>query len=131
VVLRTCNGKKDNGEPCRAAPLQGGSFCLMHDPEQADGVAEGRRVGGSRRRRDATVAAAYDFAGLASPDQIRGLLEAAAIGTLSLENSLNRSRTLAYIGQTAARLFQIGELDGQMRQIIAALGPRLEKRRGR
>jgi hypothetical protein len=129
VVGGTCNGQKDDGEPCRAAPLRDGSYCLMHDPQRAEVVAEGRRLGGLRRRREATVAAAYDFDGLASPQQIRRLLEVAALDTLGLENNLNRSRTLAYIGQTAARLLQVGELDEQVRQIIAALGPRMVKRK--
>ena len=53
---------------------------------------EARRVGGLRRRREGTVQAAYDFEGLATIPQIRRLLEVAVVDTLSLENSIARSR---------------------------------------
>ncbi len=58
VVSRTCKALKDNGEPCRAAPLHEGAYCVFHDPEHAEVVQEARRAGGQRRKREVAVAAA-------------------------------------------------------------------------
>ncbi len=125
VVARACNGRNDRGEPCRAAPLRDSDFCLFHDPEHAAALQEARRLGGLRRRREGTVAAAYDFDGLATIPQIRRLVEVAAIDTLGQENSIARSRTLAYLAQVAAALVEKGELEERMAAVEAALGPRL------
>jgi hypothetical protein len=66
VKSRGCSGIKDNGQPCQAPKLRERDYCLMHSPEHAAEVAEARRLGGLRRRREVTVAGAYDFAGLES-----------------------------------------------------------------
>ncbi len=111
MLARSCREVKENGEDCRAAPLRDGDHCLMHSPERAEEVAEARRLGGLRRRREVAVSGAYAFDGLASVAQIRRLVEVAAIDTLGLENSVARSRTLAYLAQTALKLLEVGELE--------------------
>ncbi len=128
---RTCKATIENGEPCRAAPLRDGAFCLWHDPGHADEVAEARRLGGMRRRRETTVAGAYSFEGLASVGQIRRLVEVAVIDILGLENSISRARTLAYLAQTATKLLEVGELEDRLAAVEAALKPRLGKTGGR
>jgi len=80
---RTCRYVRDDGSPCRSAPLRGEDYCFWHSPdhtEQADGA---RRLGGLRRRKERTVATAYEFQGLGTVTDIRRLLEVAAspIGT--------------------------------------------------
>ena len=60
---RGCTGFKENGQPCQAPKLRD-SACLMHSPEHAEEMAEARRLGGLRRRREVAVSGAYDFAGL-------------------------------------------------------------------
>ena len=115
MVSRTCKAVRTGGERCRAAPLQDGDFCLWHDPEHADVVAEGRRVGGSRRRKEVTIAAAYDFDGLDTVEAIRRLLQIASIDTLALDNSVNRNRTLAYLAQSAMKLLSGGEHEELLR----------------
>jgi hypothetical protein len=67
-------------------------------------VAEARRLGGSRRRKEATIAVAYDVEGLGSVAQIRRLVEVAVLDVLSLENSVSRARAIAYLAQTATKL---------------------------
>ena len=103
MAARNCKFVKDDGEPCRAAPLQDGDFCLWHSPDHAEEAAEARRLGGLRRRREKAVSGAYDIEGLESVGAIRRLLEIAALDTLSLENSVARSRTLAYLAQVALK----------------------------
>jgi hypothetical protein len=83
----------------------------MHSPEHAKEIQEARRLGGLRRKREVTVSGAYDFDGLATVDGIRRLIEVAVIDTLGMENSLSRSRTLAYLAQVALRTLEVGELE--------------------
>lgn len=114
-----------NGEPCRAPPLQNGEFYLWHSPEHAEEVAEARRLGGLRRRRERAVSGAYDFQGLGDVVQIRRLLEIAVLDTLSLENSVARSRTLAYLAQVALKALEISEFEDRSPALEAAVAPRL------
>jgi hypothetical protein len=56
-------------------------------------VTEARRLGGQRRRRDATLAAVYDFDGLGSVAQIQRVVEiAGGVGHGTGQNSAARSR---------------------------------------
>ncbi len=127
VITRTCKGRNDRGDACRAAPLRESDFCIFHDPEYQTAMSDARRLGGLRRRREGTVAIAYDFEGLGSIAQIRRLVEVAAYDTLGQENSIQRSRTLAYLAQTAAKLLEVGELEERLQAVETALGPRLPR----
>ena len=91
---RYCRAIKEGGEPCRSAPLRDGPYCFWHSPEHAEEAAEARRLGGQRRRRERIVSGVYDFEGLDTVPRIRRLIEVAALDTLGLENSVNRSRDL-------------------------------------
>ncbi len=114
MASRACNALKEDGSPCQAQPLRDGELCLMHSPEHAKEVAEARRLGGLRRRKEQTVASAYDFQGLGTVSEIRRLVEVAAVDTLSLENSLGRSRALAYLAQVSVNLLEKGELESRL-----------------
>ena len=129
VVSKTCKSLKESGEPCRAFALRDSDYCLMHDPEHAEDVAEGRRLGGLHRRRERIVSAAFDFEGLATIPQIRRPVEVAMLSVLGLENSLSRARTLGYLAQVAASLLEKGEAEERLAALEAALGPRLVKKR--
>jgi len=122
VVRRTCRASTTAGAPCRAAPLRTGSYCLLHSPDHAEEAAEARHLGGLRRRREVAVAGAYEFEGLDTVDQIRRLLEVAAIDTLALENSVARSRTLAHLAQVALKTLEVSELETRLRALEAAVG---------
>ena len=125
VVSRSCKGRTDQGEPCRAAPRRSSDYCIFHDPENAEAMQEARRLGGLRRRREGTVAVAYDFEGLDSVPQIRRLLDVAAFDALGLDNSVARCRVLIAVGLAAAKLLEVGEHEERLEAIEAALGPRL------
>ena len=109
-----CAGTKENGQPCRAPKLRDSDHCLMHSPEHAEEMAEARRLGGLRRRREVAVSGAYEFAGLQSVTGIRRILEVAVLDTLGLENSIARARTLAYLAMTAIKLLETGELEDRL-----------------
>ena len=93
----------------------------MHDPAHAAEVAEARRLGGLRRRRELTVQGAYEFNGLESVADIRRLLEIAALDVLGLENSIARARTLAYLAVAATKLLEVGELEHRVAALEAAV----------
>ena len=116
-----CAGMKENGQPCRAPKLQEGDYCLMHSPEHAQEMAEARRLGGLRRRREVAVSGAFDFVGLQTVADIRRLLEVAVLDTLGLENSISRARTLAYLATTAIKLLEVGELEQRLASLEAAI----------
>ena len=122
MQVRTCSGTTRDGGPCRATPLRGESTCVFHSTEHEEEVAEGRRLGGLRRRRERTLVQAYDIEGLGSVPALRRLLEIAALDVLSLENSLARSRTLVAIVTAGSRLLEAGELEARIALLESALG---------
>ena len=122
-----CAGRQRDGRQCGAPPMRGEAYCLFHSPEHAEDVAEARRLGGLRRRREKTVSGAYAFEGLDSVAAIRRILDIAVLDTLGLDNSLARSRTLIAAVQAATRLLEAGELETR----ISALEAALEDRRTR
>jgi len=127
----TCSAIKDDGQPCAARRLPDSEFCLWHCPDHAEEAAEARRLGGLRRRKEKTVAGAYDIEGLDDVSKIRRLLEIAALDTLSLENSVARSRTLAYLAQVALKTLEVGEFEARLEALEATMGPRLRTGRRR
>jgi hypothetical protein len=131
VIPRACQAINEKGERCRAAPVRDANFCVFHDPEHAEAVQEARRLGGLRRRKEATVSVVYDFEGLESVPQIRRLIEIAASDTLSMETSLGKVRALGYIAQIATSLLEKGEHEERLQAIEAVLGPRLVDGNGR
>lgn len=94
VGRRTCEANNDRGEPCKAAPLREGAFCVFHDPEHAEVVQEARR-----------------------------LIEVAAYDALGLDNTINRVRALGYLAQVAVTLLEKGEIEERLTEVEAALRP--------
>lgn len=106
-------------------------WCFWHSPEHAEEATEARRLGGQRRRKERIVSAAYDFEGLTTAEGIRRLIEVAVIDTLGLENSIPRSRTLAYLAQSASRLMETNELEARIEELERAVGPRARRMKAR
>ena len=131
VRERACQAVKGDGKHCEAAPLSGEDHCFWHSPKHAEEVAEAGRLGGLRRRREKTVAAVYDLESLATVDQIRRLVEIAVTDTLGLENSIARSRVLAYLVQVALKVVEAAELQERVAALETVVGPRLAAGRRR
>jgi len=121
---RSCSGYNDQGEPCRQAPLQSGRFCFWHDPEHAEAARDARRLGGLRRRREGTLAGAYELEGLTSVPQIRRLLEVAGYDLLGLDSTVARARALVSVALAAAKLLEVGELEQRVVLLEAAVQAR-------
>ena len=125
---RTCAAVHADGRPCGAGPQLERDFCFVHDPERAAEVTEARRLGGLRRRREVTVATAYDLEGLDHTDGIRRVLDIAVTDSLSLDNGIDRNRTLIAAAATATRLLAVGDLEARLEALEAALPRRAARR---
>lgn len=121
VTNRGCQFLMPDGRRCGAPALRGEDLCLFHSPAHEEEVAEARRLGGLRRRKEKTLAGAYEFQGLRSVADIQRLLEIATLDTLALENSVARSRTLAYLSQIALKCLEVGELEERLALLEAAV----------
>ncbi len=128
VKERVCRATKEDGSRCEAPPLVDEDFCFWHSPKHAEEVAEAGRLGGLRRRREKTVAAAYDLEGLDTVSQVRRLPQIAVMDTLGLDNSIARSRVLAYLAQVALKTLEAGALQERLAALEVAMGPRLASR---
>jgi hypothetical protein len=125
---RTCAAVRADGRPCGAGPQLDRAFCFVHDPERAAEVTEARRLGGLRRRREVTIATAYDLAGLDHTDGIRRVLEIAVTDSLGLDNGIDRNRTLIAAATAATRLLTVGDLEARLEAVEAALPRRAARR---
>ena len=123
MARRACAATKPNGTPCQAPPLTDGDFCLMHAPDHAAEVAEARRLGGLRRRREHTVAGAYQIGDVRTVAGLRRVLEVAMLDTLGLDNSIARARarTLGYLVGAGVKLLEVGELEDRVLALEAAV----------
>ena len=101
---------------------KGRGSLLLALPEYAEDVAEARRLGGLRRRREVAVSGAYEVNGLETVGDLRRLLVIASLDTLGLENSIARARTLGYLVGVAGKLLETGELEERLAALEAAHG---------
>ena len=120
-MRRLCAFQMANGKPCQSPPLHDSQFCLMHSPEHAQEVQEARRLGGLRRKREATLTGAYDFEALDTVAGIRRIIEVAVLDTLGMENSISRNRTLAYLAQIALRTLEVGDMEDRIAALEQAI----------
>jgi hypothetical protein len=121
VAIRGCVFRSPEGKFCQAPPLRDSNYCLMHSPEHAEEVKEARRLGGLRRKREATVLGAYDFSGLDTLEGIIRLLQLVAIDTLGMENSASRNRTLIYLSMVALKALEVGNLEERIKSLEQAV----------
>src|SRR6478672_3298139 len=125
LIRKGCAYAKADGQPCRMAPLHDRPYCFSHDPERAEEAAEARRLGGLRRRKEGTIAVAYDLPGLDSVAGIRRLLDIVVTDGVGLENGIARLRVLISAATAATALLKVGELEDRLASLEAAV-----KRRG-
>ena len=114
LTERQCIFRLSSGRQCKAAPLKDSEFCWVHSPERAKDVQEARRLGGLRRKRESTISGAYQFESLDSVDGIRRIVLIAVLDALSMENSMSRARTLAYLAQVALRMLEVGDIESRV-----------------
>jgi hypothetical protein len=106
------------------APLRDRPYCFSHDPERAEEAAEARRLGGLRRRKEGTIAVAYDLPGLDTVAGIRRLLDIVVIDGVGLENGIARLRVLISTATAATNLLKVGEIEDRLASMEAAVRQR-------
>ena len=121
MAKRFCAAQKEKGEPCQQAPLRESDFCFWHDPGHAKEAAEARRLGGLRRKREHTIAAAYLLEGLDSVAGLRRLLEIATVDVISVDQPIPRARVLIAAVSAGAKLLEVGDFNERLQKVEAAL----------
>ena len=114
VARRSCTFLMPDGRACRAGPQRDRPYCFAHDPERAQEAAEARRLGGLRRRKEGTIAVAYDLPGLDSVAGIRRLLDVVVTDGIGLENGIARLRVLISATVAATNLLKVGEFEERL-----------------
>jgi len=122
LISRRCAYAKADGQPCRMAPLHDRPYCFSHDPERAEEAAEARRIGGLRRKKEGTIAVAFDLPDLDTVAGIRRILEIVKIDGVGLENGVARLRVLISTAVAAMNLLKVGELEDRIATLEQAVG---------
>ena len=121
VARRSCTFLMPDGRACRAGPQRDRPYCFAHDPERAQEAAEARRLGGLRRRKEGTIAVAYDLPGLDSVAGIRRLLDVVVTDGIGLENGIARLRVLIAASAAATNLLKVGEFEERLAALESAI----------
>jgi hypothetical protein len=111
-----------DGSRCRAGPQRDRPYCFAHDPERTAEAAEARRLGGLRRRKEGTIAVAYDLPGLDTVAGIRRLLQIVSTDGLAMDNGVPRLRALISTAVAATNLLKVGEFEERLATLEAAVG---------
>src|SRR5664280_3275020 len=121
VARRSCAFVMPDGQACRAGPQRDRPYCFAHDPERAADAAEARRMGGMRRRKEGTIAVAYDLPGLDTVAGIRRLLEIVVTDGIGLDNGIARLRVLISTAVAAMNLLKVGEVEERLAALEGAV----------
>src|SRR5664279_2772182 len=124
LIRRRCAYAKADGQPCQMAPLRDRPYCFAHDPERAAEAAEARRLGGMRRRKEGTIAVAYDLPGIDTVAGIRRLLDIVVTDGVGLDNGIARLRVLIATAAAATNLLKVAELEDRLTALEAAVKQR-------
>jgi hypothetical protein len=124
LIRRRCAYAKADGQPCQMAPLRDRPYCFAHDPERAEEAADARRLGGLRRRKEGTIAVAYDLPGLDTVVGIRRLLDIVVTDGVGLDNGIARLRVLISTAVAAMNLLKVGELEERLAALEGVVGHR-------
>ncbi len=120
VTRRRCGVPRADGLPCQMPPQHERPYCFAHDPERASEAAEARRLGGLRRRKEGTLAVAYDLPGLDTVEGVRRIFEIVRADLLGQENTIGRARALIAVGVAATNLLKTSEFEERLEALEAA-----------
>ena len=110
-----------------------GDFCFWHSPEHTEEAAAARKLGDQRRRRESTLAGAYEVGPLDTVAGIRRVLEIVTFDGLGMEISIPRGRLLISAVQALTKLLEVGELEQRVTDLEVVVKPGVDaaKRRRR
>ena len=85
------------------------------------GGRRGPPTGGLRRRKEGTIAVAYDLPGLDTVAGIRRLLDIVVTDGVGLENGISRLRVLISTAVAATNLLKVGEFEERLTALETAV----------
>ena len=115
-----CRATNERGELCSAPTGAGSEYCFWHDPARGEKRAEARKKGGYNRRRVPTAESSEPVE-VRSCQDILGLVQRGINDTLSLENSIARSRALGYLAGVALKALEVGEFAERLKALEKAV----------
>ena len=120
-----CKATNRRGEPCGGYAMHGSEFCYAHDPARAKERARARAKGG-RARHGRTIGAVGDAdpVTVQTMGDVVSLLEQAVNDVLSLENSLQRGRTIATLANVIIKALEFATLEERVEALEQALKAR-------
>ena len=127
MVNRGCTVAMPDGRLCRSPALRGERFCRMHDPDGAETVAASRKLGGQRRRRESTLAGAYELGSIRTVDDLFRLVEIASYDLLAMDPSIARARAILHAAQVGSTLLKVGDLEARVEELERARDARVER----
>jgi hypothetical protein len=92
----------------------------MHDPANAEAVAEARQIGGRRRRREIAVRGAYEVEQVNSVEGAQRMIEIALLDLLALDPSLARCRTFLYGAMVIFKGLEVSDFAERLTALEAA-----------
>ncbi len=114
MLGRGCTGINERGGRCGATKMREGEFCFWHAPEKEEEAAEARRLGGLRRKREKTLASAYELSALDSVPALRRVVEIVMLDAFGLDNSAERCRILLAAVAAGTKLLEVGEHESRL-----------------
>lgn len=122
---RACQHLKRDGGQCQAAAQAESDYCFWHDPARAAERAAARKAGGKARHGRQIGATgpvkATPAIRLETVEDVRALLEQTANDLLTLENSINRARTIVALAGVALKALEVGEIEARLAAIEAQM----------
>ena len=115
TTTKRCTAKTKRGLPCKGWAVSGSDFCFVHDPSLAKERAAARSKGGrARHGRRIGQTGAGDPVILGDVGAVVRLLERVINDALSLENSLQRARTVGSLAGVVLKGLEVGELEDRV-----------------
>lgn len=123
---RHCKATNKRGEACGFQPMRESDLCWHHDPENEEAAQDARRLGGVRRKRESTLAGAYEFDGILSDSGIARYLDIVAYDALSLDHGVARVRAMVAIVLAAEKVLRGEDVEARVAALESVLGDRLK-----
>ena len=120
-----CQATTKTGKPCTAYALTDSAYCFAHDPAKRHERKAARAAGG-KARHGRSLEADTTPASVETISDVIPLLERVINDTLSLENSVNRNRTVGYLAGVIVKAFEVSEFEMRIAALERALKLREE-----
>lgn len=126
---RRCAAKNKQGEPCGFQPMRDNDLCWHHDPENEEAAQDARRLGGVRRKRESTLAGAYEFEGILVEGGLARFMDIAAWDALSLDSGVAKVRAMVAVAQAVEKILLARDLAERVAALESVMGDKLKEGR--